>query len=882
LLFANFLTAQTAKENCEKYWLYRQRLREQFIKVDLNAPIPNANDIIFPSAKDPNCTQQPCPDDPKCPGYKSGPPYMPYSGYSIPAKKYNPTKHGGTLYFGDSGSDMGPYMGMLATEYELLRTSGQTAAAEETCQEILQAIYSIMRRDILANAIAEHWNEMVQCPDNIGGFEHQCKGLEILPKPELSFVKGPTIDKSGFSGFIIRDDVQWGLGVGEEAAIESVYSDGDPSKKEGYADKYAKDCTCKDHLKWMNGLSYTSGDQSAGILMGLGYVKRFMTGRNDCEKKILELAEKTAYGIVKRLSMSNERRLRMPECMFGRDQFRFTGGVSTTVERGDYQQAQYLAMVRAYEFIAGLEKGESEKQGIYVSNLDQLAFETYTALSEFWIYVEDWGLVIRDGKIIRDNDHAAEDKMGVLLLCNAVGDVKSLDIGSFGQQNGFVSVAKDKNMQIMLLSQWLLHPDQYPTNANVVDLKTYLQDLINSAPMDGPQYKSILSEGPWTVGNSFYRTGFNDSPQEPGMIFSGIDYMLAYNLNKLIFKGESDCVKPAGVVDDPFKDSRTRLTLNGPAGFCPNEENIVYSIAQGYTGYTWNCNGCTIKTDNTGKPLNNQNTCTVTPNVGASSFIISVDVQAGSWVPGTPNYIGGPQYIPPGLTTAVGISVGIYSGTNISTIHKELTVNMTTPNTTPAQVAITATQVQGCGIALDAVVTPSGSLGGLPFFTWSWQTFTPNTQSFSVQTYDPKFLFTFPSSSTAINISVKVDNPEHVQCANPPQAQKFLLKPSECKSGIGLVINDTSNDPISNTDESTNIITIYPNPNDKGDFTIDFKENIEGSKIFISDEFGRFVKEIVVSENQKQITVSGLSIGHYTLAIVKADGTINHKALLVH
>jgi hypothetical protein len=93
-LFSITLTrgyGQTTEDraNLEKYWKYRQQLRERFLRIgtDQGESIPMS------------CI--------------------------IPGYKYGPGETGSILHWRDSNTSLGYYLVVLATEYELLINSGQ-------------------------------------------------------------------------------------------------------------------------------------------------------------------------------------------------------------------------------------------------------------------------------------------------------------------------------------------------------------------------------------------------------------------------------------------------------------------------------------------------------------------------------------------------------------------------------------------------------------------------------------------------------------------------------------------------------------------------------------------------------------------------------------
>lgn len=104
MLIHYYASAQNSTQNLNKYWYYKDRLDKYFVAVG--------------------------------DGY----------GFSLPASTRNFSdgrEFGQDLEFGDSPDNLGYYIGILATQYSLLKASGNTADANITLRELFYAINQI-------------------------------------------------------------------------------------------------------------------------------------------------------------------------------------------------------------------------------------------------------------------------------------------------------------------------------------------------------------------------------------------------------------------------------------------------------------------------------------------------------------------------------------------------------------------------------------------------------------------------------------------------------------------------------------------------------------------------------------------------------------------
>lgn len=134
LLFVNFFSsAQTDQENQDKYWKYRERLKNKFVKIgtEPGESIPMACRI---------------------PGYA-------YGGTA--------DVNGTQLQWKDATITLGYYIIVLATEYKLLNNAGENT--QSTLNELYYAIDAINRLDRSAEFYLSFGSNTVT-PDDLNGF----------------------------------------------------------------------------------------------------------------------------------------------------------------------------------------------------------------------------------------------------------------------------------------------------------------------------------------------------------------------------------------------------------------------------------------------------------------------------------------------------------------------------------------------------------------------------------------------------------------------------------------------------------------------------------------------------------------------------------------
>ncbi len=288
IVFSSFYFSSTAQvdgdfENFNKYWEYKYRFWDTFIRIDWdeahNPNTENANIGTF------NGTFE---GDPAT-DVLTNPNRLLYSkaGYSIPFDTYyeyaghwcldgfgldeschfgnaaeliewntNEERYCGVLKVGDATIRLGRYFGVLATEFALLSANNQTIAMQKTLDELYLALQAYRRLDKTANQYVSR------------AYHLQCSDSEI--------------NTTGFSGFFLRDDIPATFHEefedDENVFCTGPFASSDPNSFHAIQSSFA----CGDrksetfHQLELEGLHFTSQDQIVGLLLGLGLVAKYI------------------------------------------------------------------------------------------------------------------------------------------------------------------------------------------------------------------------------------------------------------------------------------------------------------------------------------------------------------------------------------------------------------------------------------------------------------------------------------------------------------------------------------------------------------------------------------------------------------------------------
>ncbi len=537
VLISGFACAQTDQLNQQKYWKFRDQLREDFVKI---SDVPGGS--IVARAVKPNSCYNNIADD-------SG-----FGGNNL-----------GEMHFGDGMIRHGYYLGLLATEYRLLKDAGQDVTGVLT--ELYYALVAINRLDYQAEI------EQSQC------YEFQQDG--------------------GLNGFYMREDIP-------ENFAETNWSNTDMRMY----------CVNSAHFKSNNALNINSGslktepnsyqnvpsmDQLSSLMLGFRLIKelvdepdgayvvaemqaivnRIMTylnehnwmmidvngwpvnnGGGDCFWAAYPLFS-AAYHLTNNLYNTDWTR-RVEAFTLRNVQFCITGfGVDSVdpIKRDSSCVAAVQYDELAYnQLIEGGDPGEDNNQnhsvyqdwlagGILHGSTNALFFfwnEPINTMDDFLngnnVSLNVPGTALSFINAFTDNSGHDDWNFGILAsnLAVASGIWSSNTINHITQQTG--------NVELDLMNSIIRN--EPPTGS-----QSYYQNYLNSMPMSGPYYfhestgetgtnitrgaaNGWASEHRWTWGEQAYGGGQNTG------IFNGLDYLLYHNLYRIVYPDNLDEFTP--------------------------------------------------------------------------------------------------------------------------------------------------------------------------------------------------------------------------------------------------------------------------------------------------------------------------------------------------
>jgi hypothetical protein len=314
-LFPTSTFAQTSCTLKEKYWAYRKRLNEKFVKVDWESVKDgyDEHDGIGVPRRNPD-------------GSLEMPIRFTKSGTSFPFTYYDGLTNG-IVGGGDGTIMLGNYMAMLGTEYRLLKNSGDTTTAEKTLDELFLAIQAYKRLDKEFNYFMLKEGEKqrldtIKVPivktDEFGNPIDTtfASFSESLDCDSLQMKNG--VDTSGFSGMFYRSDIYKGDELGSQSYAGQNYNNSFGELK----DQYTKDGNKfipfgTNWLKTERKMGFfTSLDQITGLVYGLSMAKA-MIGKittSDKEREVLHNIDKALAGLI----CTGINRIRLNGCFEGK------------------------------------------------------------------------------------------------------------------------------------------------------------------------------------------------------------------------------------------------------------------------------------------------------------------------------------------------------------------------------------------------------------------------------------------------------------------------------------------------------------------------------------------------------------------------------------
>ena len=238
-----------------------------------------------------------------------------YAGYNLPAYSYDlsTSRHNPKRHYGETPVRLGQLIATVTMEFAMYKRNGNTAMSQISLNKIFLLLQAYRRIDMTGNKLMEvYYNNCNNsiCPDFIA-------------------------DVTGYTGFIVRDDVPFNFSNGytdrTEAHYKSDYADSDMTRllnsmsKEGLVsnDPSFCDMACyfPSNKQKANGgnMNTITQDQLLGILQGMMYVKRLIPQKegvvkvNDKNYNVVDMAEKISLAI-KRITKGCSNNMMFPGC----------------------------------------------------------------------------------------------------------------------------------------------------------------------------------------------------------------------------------------------------------------------------------------------------------------------------------------------------------------------------------------------------------------------------------------------------------------------------------------------------------------------------------------------------------------------------------------
>jgi hypothetical protein len=474
LLFFSVLT-ESFNQNLDslsfKYAAYRKRLNSIFLKVAWGT------DGIGELKKDED-------------GNLIEPPFFEYSGTSFAATSFLKEKN--EIQSGDGTIMHGHYIAMLATEYVLLKKQNDSNQASRTLEELYLSLQTIRRLDMLANVILEYsLDDLLK--------NKKIKSLEITKK---------SIQKDGYSGFFLRDDINWA----SNNYLESSWSTGFT----GFQSDLDKS---KDKAKAMflkGNAPIVSQDQIYALIMGLGFVNNLLSESEVKEKPIRDLSMKISAAYLK----SCFKNIKVP-------------GTSFLVPRGN-NNTPFRWQIRSIAKKWGL-KDVVDTYGNQCIGKKINNYLLYGTGYNMMGVADDWTSYRKNKLLNCKGDYRDISNMKLRLEC----------LDSDDPVTYFKFAIKNKK-SIFGLMQEIMRPDFKENPTNFMSKRSKYQNyrnstameilgMLQSAPISGPYFDGKNFNSKWNTDNFFANYEPKHCNQHDGTIlmYNGIDFMLAYNILQL-------------------------------------------------------------------------------------------------------------------------------------------------------------------------------------------------------------------------------------------------------------------------------------------------------------------------------------------------------------
>lgn len=278
-----------------KYWKLKDDFENYFMEYSVDDLSTLTNDGIGEW------------DDSKC-AYQ-------YAGYNLPAYSYELTasEYNSKRHYGETPVRLGQLIATACMEYRMYKRGGKDDLAQITLNKIFLFLQAYRRIDMMGNKLMEvYYNSCGNsvCPDFVA-------------------------DVSGYTGFIVRDDVPFDFGNGHVdstiAHYKSDYTDSDMTRllnsmsAEGLISTNPSFCdmACyfprNEQKKNGGNMNTITQDQLIGILQGMMYVKRLIPEEEanvEVNNKVYNVVEmaKEITSAIKKITNGCSNNMMFPGC----------------------------------------------------------------------------------------------------------------------------------------------------------------------------------------------------------------------------------------------------------------------------------------------------------------------------------------------------------------------------------------------------------------------------------------------------------------------------------------------------------------------------------------------------------------------------------------
>ena len=605
ILFFNQLSAQCSLE--DRYWTIRKRLNEHFVKNDYESLKNGYDDLdgIGLPMKDAK-------------GNFIMPIRYSSAGFGMPSESYNMATNSVTPG-GDATAAQGNYFAMLATEWKLLKNTGDDKNAKKTLDELFLALQAVRRLDKEANQFMLEEGKKQGLPKLVQSIEDGKLQYDEDGKPIVISVQGPcsdpahlnnNIDMSGYSGFFYRTDMPWGFDKPENTAS---YWDG-PGAGSLLGIQHNYDANNGEwNPNWHEDKknkrvgTFSSVDQIYGLLYGLGVAKTMLMPVSTPEEiKVVETIDKMMVGLIAQ-GMSN---LKLIGCF--EDAAKIQGSWARPFQNKLYDIAKQFGLDDEVDKIVPKEDLKNIISGIFSFDdvykggcIPNNSFQVNNYLRLFSINPQDnvktpvIGIIDIPGMIIgaTQNDLVVVGSITANKQKYSYGLSAALVNGCEDGDNKINKVLNNncEGMKAKLATAPCCGPNIWVTNAPKVNPATTTaeMDWLGGDSNDGGIECPNMPHWLWKEEEKF---GYNYEPQ----VFNGVDYLLDYNLMLLACEQEVKGsnwhlpnTPPKLVQPDPLKssagceDDKFFLHINGPDEVCAGTD-VIFSLstADGKTPYS--------------------------------------------------------------------------------------------------------------------------------------------------------------------------------------------------------------------------------------------------------------------------------------------------------